>query len=344
MKIDALTFGRTLLAMAAAVVLVAGTASAAPEEYNPVTGEPNCTYCHTPDKSYSIDYSREDSCSECHGPGLSDAYLEIDERYKIHRDAGHNPDMDAYRKVAEAAGTTRVDAPASGADKGAPADMVLIPAGEFTMGSNDWWPKVQPEHKRTIDAFYLDKYEVTNKRYKKFIDATGRQAPNHWKGGVIPEGREDHPVIYVTWYDAEDFCRWEGKRLPEDYEWEKAARGPEGWTFPWGDKFERDYANTPQYGNDDTLPVGSFEEGKSAYGAYDMAGNAWEWTASWFKPYPGNNHPDENYGERYKVLKGGSWYDCTYYKCGISAPSYNRVFFQPITKNNNFGFRCAKDK
>jgi formylglycine-generating enzyme required for sulfatase activity len=221
--------------------------------------------------------------------------------------------------------------------------MVLVPAGEFTMGSDDWWPKVQPEHRRHAGAFYIDRFEVTNRRYKRFVDATGRPAPDHWKGGVIPEGRENHPVLYVTWYTAEDFCRWEGKRLPEDYEWEKAARGPEAWTFPWGDKFERDFANTPQYGNDDTLPVGSFEQGKSYYGVYDMAGNAWEWTASWFKPYPGNNHPDENYGERYKVLKGGSWYDCTYYKCGISAPAYNRVFFQPITKNNNFGFRCAQD-
>lgn len=225
----------------------------------------------------------------------------------------------------------------------APDDMVLIPGGEFTMGSNDWWPKVQPEHTRDVPPFYLDRFEVTNSDYMEFVAETGYPMPNHWKGGSIPEGREDHPVVYVTWYDADAYCGWRGKRLPTEVEWEKAARGPEAWTFPWGDKFERDYANTPQYGYGDTLPIGSFEEGKSAYGIYDMAGNAWEWTASWFKPYPGNNHPDENYGERYKVLKGGSWYDCTYYKCGISAPAYNRIFFQPRTKNNNFGFRCAKD-
>ena len=90
------------------------------------------------------------------------------------------------------------------------------------------------------------------------------------------------------------------------------------------------------------MPVGSFENGKSPYGVYDMAGNVWEWTADWFKPYPMNTHPDENYGEKYRVVRGGSWYDCTYYRCGISAPSYNRIFFNPNTRNNNFGFRCAK--
>jgi formylglycine-generating enzyme required for sulfatase activity len=91
------------------------------------------------------------------------------------------------------------------------------------------------------------------------------------------------------------------------------------------------------------MRVGSFEEGKSPYGAYDLAGNVFEWTADWYMAYPGNKHPDPNEGERYRVVRGGSWYDCTYYKCGISAPTYNRIFFNPYTRSNNFGVRCVQD-
>ncbi|CAG1772566.1 gamma-glutamyl hercynylcysteine S-oxide synthase [uncultured bacterium] len=315
-------------------------------EYDPVTGEPDCTKCHTLDRRYSIDYTRDETCVECHGPGLSDKYLEMNSRYEEKHALTY--DMEKYSRsevqVAKAdVKTAARNAPKKAASKAAPKGMVLIPAGDFIMGADDWWPKSQPRHKEHLDDFYLDRYEVTNSRYKAFVDATGRPAPTHWAGGRIPAGKENHPVVYVTWQDADAFCKWEGKRLPTEVEWEKAARGPEGNTFPWGDKFDKNKGNTPQYGNEDTMPVGSFENGKSYYGIYDLAGNAFEWTDNWFKPYPGNNHPDENYGEKYKVLKGGSWYDCTYYKCGISAPAFNRIFFHPMTKNNNFGFRCAQD-
>ncbi len=221
--------------------------------------------------------------------------------------------------------------------------MVYVPGGEFIMGSDDWWPKSQPEHKRYVKPFYIDKYEVTNKRYAAFVKATGHAPPRNWPGGQIPPGKENHPVTYVSWFDADAFCKWEGKHLPYEEQWEKAARGTDGRAFPWGNRFSRKKANTPQYGFGNTMPVGSFPQGVSPYGVHDMVGNVWEWVDNWFKPYPGNKHPDENYGERFKVLRGGSWYDCTYYKCGISAPSYNRIFFNPNTSNNNFGFRCAAD-
>ncbi|HXI10194.1 MAG TPA: SUMF1/EgtB/PvdO family nonheme iron enzyme [Thermodesulfobacteriota bacterium] len=317
-------------------LLFFNNAYASADDYDPVTGEPKCTTCHTPDRRYSIDYTRDDTCSECHSPGLSDNYIAINDRYRGDGGAELDRIHAANRKASK---KTRAKK-----DGGLYNDMVLVPGGEFYMGSNDWWPKSQPEYKATVPAFYIDKYEVTNKRYKTFVDSAGRPAPRHWPGGKIPPGRENHPVVFVSWQDATDFCKWEGKRLPTELEWVKAARGTDKRAFPWGNKFDRAKGNTPQYGNEDTMPVGSFENGKSPYGVYDMAGNAWEWVEDWFKPYPGNNHPDENYGEKYKVLKGGSWYDCTYYKCGISAPIYNRIFFNANTRNNNFGFRCAKDK
>jgi iron(II)-dependent oxidoreductase len=229
-----------------------------------------------------------------------------------------------------------------------PNSMVLVPAGQFIMGTNDRLPDEGPEHKVTLPAFYIDKYEVTNLQYKNFIDATNHKSPEHFRNRTFPEGKADHPVTYVSWYDADEYCRWAGKRLPTEQEWEKTARSTDGRNYPWGNDFSITRANTPQRWmvldkDGDTTPVGAFSAGASAYGTYDMSGNVWEWTSSWYKPHPGNNRITENYGEKYKVLKGGSWWDCTFYKCGISAPSYNRSFFLRSTKNKSFGFRCAKD-
>jgi len=229
-----------------------------------------------------------------------------------------------------------------------PNKMVLIPAGEFIMGTDNRLPDEGPQHSVYLDAFYIDKYEVTNLQYKKFIDDTKHKSPRHFSNRTYPEGKADHPVTYVNWYDATDYCEWAGKRLPTDQEWEKAARGTDGRVYPWGDTFDIRKANMPQRWvtlkqKGDTTPVGAFKQGISAYGLYDMSGNVWEWTSSWYLPYPGNTRITENYGEKYKTLKGGSWWDCSFYKCGLSAPTYNRSFFMRTTKNKSFGFRCAKD-
>ena len=229
-----------------------------------------------------------------------------------------------------------------------PGKMMLIPAGEFIMGSDSRLPDEGPQHVVNLKSYYIDVYEVTNLQYKKFNNETKRRSPTHFRNRTYPEGKADHPVTYVTWEDANAYCQWAGKRLPTDQEWEKAARGTDGRIFPWGNEFDAKKANTPlrwqmigSFG--DTTPVGAFKEGVSPYGVFDMSGNVWEWTASWYKAYPNNKVASESYGERYKTLKGGSWFDCSFYNCGISAPVFNRAFFSKRTKNDSFGFRCAKD-
>ncbi len=229
-----------------------------------------------------------------------------------------------------------------------PNQMVRVPEGPFLMGTNNRLPDEGPQHTVDLPAFYIDIYEVTNLQYKKFIDATGRRSPAHFRNRSFPPGKADHPVTYVNWNDATAYCHWTGKRLPTDEEWEKAARGTDGRIFPWGDEFDVTKANTPvrwqAIGHQgDTTPVGSFADGRSPYGLFDMTGNVWEWTSSWYQAYPGNHTPSESYGKRYKTLKGGSWFDCSFYKCGLSAPVYNRSFFAKRTKNDTFGFRCARD-
>ncbi len=227
-----------------------------------------------------------------------------------------------------------------------PNEMVLIPAGAFIMGSDERLPDEGPAHQVTLSNYWLDRYEVTNAQYKQFIDATNRKSPRHFENRTFPKQMADHPVVYVSWYDARDYCEWSGKRLPTEAEWEKGARGSDGRRYPWGDKFEMTRANMPQRWNTlkqagSTTPVGAFESGVSPFGLYDMSGNVWEWTSSWYKAHPGNKKLTENYGETYKVLKGGSWWNCSFYRCGASAPAFNRSFFLRSTRNKSFGFRCA---
>jgi formylglycine-generating enzyme required for sulfatase activity len=227
-------------------------------------------------------------------------------------------------------------------------DMALISAGSFTMGYDKRHPDEGPSHTMDLPAFYIDRFEITNTEYAKFLGATNRPRPFYWQNGHYPAHKADHPVVMVSWHDANEYCHWAGKRLPKESEWEKAARGTDGRIFPWGDHFDLNKSNSSQRWKSlgqrgDTMPVGSFPTGKSPYGLYDMAGNVWEWTDSWYLPHPGNTHPTENYGHKYRLAKGGSWKDCSFYRCGLSGPTFNRGFFVPDTKTSSFGFRCAKD-
>jgi iron(II)-dependent oxidoreductase len=314
------------------------------------------------DKGVAADHHRKDfaMCGSCHTDRDSLPGVDISKGcIACHKDGIPHEDSNAVSAVA--ADTASGVADATGGygmtlpmyyEKSlrgaAPGDMVRIPAGPFLMGSDDRLPDEGPQYTAILPAYDIDRYEVTNLQYKQFIDATGRRSPDHFRNRTFPDGKADHPVTFVSWYDAKAYCEWADERLPTEEEWEKAARGTDGRTFPWGDEFDIRRANTPvrwarlrQEG--DTTPVGAFPDGVSPYGLYDMSGNVWEWTASWYRPHPGNTQPSENYGEIYKVLKGGSWWDCSFYQCGISAPVYNRSFFTPRVKNSSFGFRCARD-
>src|SRR3972149_1863847 len=177
----------TLFVLTALLIVWQSTRLHASEsEYDPVSGEPRCMNGHPHDKKPSIDYSRDDSCYECHGPGLSDKFKAIDSKYDK-SDIGGT--LSLFSKNTE----NRESVPKIRTGEGSIKDMVLVPAGEFTMGANEWWPKSQPEHKRIIDAFYMDKYEVTNKRYKKFVEALKRTPPAHWVNNQIPVGGEEAP-------------------------------------------------------------------------------------------------------------------------------------------------------
>lgn len=233
---------------------------------------------------------------------------------------------------------------------GGEGEMVLIPAGEFQLGSSDGDVDEKPVHTVYVDSFYMDKYEVTNAQYKKFCDATGRKYPSGPVMGYF-ENYPNYPVVKVSWEEANAYAKWAGKRLPTEAEWEYAARGGlSGKKYPWGNDDPGDKANyngytgglkskMPNfYKNKGPLPVGSF--GPNGYGLYDMAGNVWEWCADWYdeKYYeisPRNNPKGPSSG-RLRVLRGGSWYTPGCVRC---ADRYGRG---PGGRSSNVGFRCVK--
>ena len=224
------------------------------------------------------------------------------------------------------------------------APMAIVPAGEFMMGSNQGDDDEKPAHRVNLDAFYMDTYEVTVGQYAKFLEATGLESPKEWNTMNKPQ-HQKRPVVYVDWADAATYCKWAGKRLPTEAEWEKAARGTDGRVYPWGNEPPtRLHANFGKENWNDhaaLTPVGILEDGKSPYGIYDMAGNVWEWTSDWYDKNYYKNSPAQNpkgaaSGE-YKVIRGGSWYFNPRY-----LRSANRLNSKPAGRHNGNGFRCAK--
>ncbi len=216
-------------------------------------------------------------------------------------------------------------------------NTVYIEGGAFTLGSDAGNEDETPQQQMIVSSFNIDLYPVTNAEYKEFVDATSHNPPRNWEDGSYPDGLADHPVVWVNWNDAKAFCEWAGKRLPTEYEWEKAARGTDGPVYPWGDAFDPAKCNSSESNLKGTSPVGSYSDGVSPYGLFDMAGNVWEWTADWYQGYRGTRYELSRYGEQFKVLRGGSWFD------GQDAVRTTvRKSFDPNQGFSTIGFRCAE--
>lgn len=261
------------------------------------------------------------------------------------------------------------------------AEMAVIAAGSFVRGTPQGLgdPDEVPQRTLYLDAFRLDREEVTNRRYRTFLRVTGHRVPEHccdpsynlWTGADLAALLLDHPVVNVDWHDAEAFCRWAGKRLPTEAEWERAARGTNGRVFPWGDQWDRTRANGAsrwaerelssaeeakawwmeggaallvEKGRQGiaTVTEQSLPQGATLEAVLQMAGNVWEWVADWYDPAyyavaPERNPPGPLSGE-YKVLRGGSWLNHLAFLRGAV-----RDGSRSTMRNHGTGFRCAQD-
>ncbi len=284
-----------------------------------------------------------------------------------------------------------------------PNNMVLVPEGPFFMGSTredierllDLDQNVEgirfdneiPQREVTLRAYLIDKYPVTNAEYTRFIESGGYVKREYWSDSgwehisqsnrhenngldTILNGDPDCPVVTVSWYEAEAFAKWAGKRLPSEAEWEKAARGCDGRMYPWGNEFDKEMLNCAEARIEKPTPVTKYPNGTSVYGCLDMAGNVWEWTADWYDSEYYSNGPEKDpqgpdvaeespyFGEPEdvgvsiyemnpsegakdlsgcKVLRGGSWNGSglIHIRCA------NRDYDEPAYKNDTIGFRCA---
>ena len=200
-----------------------------------------------------------------------------------------------------------------------------------------------PQRSLRLKGFYIDRFEVVYREYKRFVDATGSRPTNGWGGSGFQKAQENYPVVSINWYEADGYCRWLGRRLPTEEEWEKAARGTDGRVYPWGNEYDPKKGNTGGAGTGGAVSVGSFEGDRSPYGVYDMAGNVMEWTASWYKPYPGSDLKSDDFGEKFKVVRGDSWGDTGHYYLAYYSRASYRLNVNPEERFAFIGFRCAKD-
>ena len=236
---------------------------------------------------------------------------------------------------------------------GAPQDMALVPVGEFVMGSAAVGGDAVPEHAVWLDAYWIDVFEVTNREYQLFCDATSRAyPPDPGFSGMSGyfTNYPDYPVVNVYWSDAAAYAAWAGKRLPTEAEWERAAKGnTDNRLWPWGDSYNAGFGGTLFHANSSeagdgypyTAPVGSFPTGMSTAGCLDMAGNVWEWCSDWYSgsyysssPYANPQGPASGTN---RLVRGGTWdYISSNTRCAF------RNSYLPTSRHNSRGFRCAR--
>ncbi len=226
--------------------------------------------------------------------------------------------------------------------------MVFIPPGEFIQGTMQGGFNERPRRVVTLQGFWIDRYEVTNHQYGKFVEQTGHRKPgppSRYAKRLAQLRGPNQPVAYVSWYDANAYCQWRGVRLPTEAEWEKAMRGVDGRLWPWGNSPRPHKANLGGGGDgyEATAPVGSFPLDRSPFGVHDGFGNLMEWGENWYEEQA--SHPNEsrttNFADHggYKTLRGAG-----YTSHGTDLRITTRSFMVPDFRDETIGFRCAKSE
>ncbi len=316
------------------------------EAYSDKGGKAKVTYVFKASCKLEIVPPREDIF--CKG---SDTTTSITVSPAVQAQSIQEPTTTEVLSIAQEPSVSETLPPLDGSEESQSKDgmeLIYIPSGKFVMGAGNSdsgaYESEMPQNTISLDSYWIDKYEITNAMYKLCVQASVCSPPSDFQSSThssyYGNSRYDqYPVINITWFDANTYCKWAGRRLPTEAEWEKAARGTDARIFHWGNEFGGNLAN---YNNNklDTTQVGSFPGGSSFFGLLDMAGNVWEWVADWYqasyyKEMPLQNPTGPSSGSR-KIVRGGG-FKSTYFYLRISY----RFGWDPEYYDNNIGFRCA---